>query len=127
MTRLLRATTRHRGGIEEKHDRTLFEEGIERARCSLLIEEREIWNEVAFVHDLRLRVKTKSHAADGDEMARILGVILNLLAKSFDVRVERARVGELESPPQRVETHFSSDDLTETRGEERQKVKFLTT
>ena len=53
------------------------------------------------------------------------GIVLDLLAQSLDVGVQRARVGELESPPQRVEADLAGDDLAEPRGEEREQVELL--
>jgi hypothetical protein len=74
---------------------------------------------------MTLGVEAKTYSTDGHEMARIGRILFDLLTKSFDVSVESSSIGELESPPQRVQAGLSRHDLTEMGREEGEEVELL--
>src|ERR1019366_2753089 len=52
-------------------------------------------------------------------------IVLDLLAKPFDVRVEGSRVREFQAPPERVETDLAGHHLAQASREEREQVELL--
>jgi hypothetical protein len=50
VTALLRAAHRHRGGVEEEHDRSALEQDAQRARRPRLVGQREVVDDVSAFH-----------------------------------------------------------------------------
>ena len=113
VTGLLGAARAHCRGVEEEYDGSVVDHCGERAVVAVLILQREVVGDVVFLHRERLSVEAKADTADGDQVARTGRILFNFLSQALDVGVERARVGELEPPPQRVEADLTRDNLPE--------------
>ena len=57
---------------------------------AVLIGQREVVSQVAGAHPRNLRVESKTHTTDRDEMTRRGGVVFYFLTKALYVRVERS-------------------------------------
>lgn len=107
------APGRHRGWVEEQHDRTLLEDATERVAYTVLIDQSEVRSSVTLFHTVTLRVEAKANSANGDQMARFARIVFDFLAQTLDVRIECSGVGQVATPPQFIEAFIAGDHLTE--------------
>src|SRR4051795_10183924 len=72
---------------------------------------------------LLLVAEAVADAAHGEDVVRLLGVRLELLAQVADVDVDRARVAEGRVPPYAREQHVAREHATGTLGERVQDLE----
>src|ERR1019366_7037722 len=80
VARLLGATLGHRGGVKEENHRSVQQNRRECEVITALVLEFEVGGEVTCLHQRRLRVEPETNSADGDEVPRVGGIVLDLLA-----------------------------------------------